>query len=43
MSSIHGHMVTKNKPVYNITKFGLRGLTQSIAAERGGEESVLSA
>ena len=34
MSSIHGHMVTKNKPVYNITKFGLRGLTQSIAADQ---------
>ena len=37
MSSIHGHMVTKNKPVYNITKFGLRGLTQSIAAEGEGK------
>jgi len=30
-------MVTKNKPVYNITKFGLRGLTQSIAAEGEGK------
>ena len=37
MSSIHGHMVTKNKPVYNLTKFGLRGLTQSIAAEGEGK------
>jgi 3-hydroxybutyrate dehydrogenase len=37
MSSIHGHMVTRNKPVYNITKFGLRGLTQSIAAEGEGK------
>jgi len=37
MSSIHGHIVTKNKPVYNITKFGLRGLTQSIAAEGEGK------
>ncbi|MBI5967905.1 MAG: SDR family oxidoreductase [Deltaproteobacteria bacterium] len=37
MSSIHGHIVTQNKPVYNITKFGLRGLTQSIAAEGEGK------
>jgi 3-hydroxybutyrate dehydrogenase len=37
MSSIHGHMVTKNKPVYNITKFGLLGLTQSLAAEGEGK------
>ncbi len=36
MSSIHGHMVTRDKPVYNITKFGLRGLAQSIAAEGDG-------
>ena len=36
MCSIHGHIVTRNKPVYNITKFGLRGLTQSIAAEGEG-------
>ena len=40
MSSVHGHMVTKNKPVYNITKFGLRGLTQSIAAEGEGKISL---
>jgi 3-hydroxybutyrate dehydrogenase len=37
MSSVHGHMVTRNKPVYNITKFGLRGLAQSIAAEGEGK------
>ena len=37
MSSVHGHMVTKNKPVYNISKFALRGLTQSIAAEGEGK------
>src|SRR5512133_1322993 len=36
MSSVHGHMCTMNKPVYNMTKFGLRGLTQSIAAEGEG-------
>jgi 3-hydroxybutyrate dehydrogenase len=37
MSSVHGHMCTLNKPAYNITKFGLRGLTQSIAAEGEGK------
>jgi 3-hydroxybutyrate dehydrogenase len=37
MSSIHGHIVTRNKPVYNLTKFGLRGLAQSIAAEGEGK------
>jgi 3-hydroxybutyrate dehydrogenase len=37
MSSVHGHMVTRNKPAYNITKFGLRGLAQSIAAEGEGK------
>jgi 3-hydroxybutyrate dehydrogenase len=30
-------MVTRNKPVYNITKFGLRGLAQSISAEGEGK------
>jgi 3-hydroxybutyrate dehydrogenase len=29
MTSIHAHICTINKPVYNITKFGLRALTQS--------------
>jgi 3-hydroxybutyrate dehydrogenase len=37
MCSIHGHICTINKPVYNITKFGLRALTQSIAAEGDGK------
>ena len=37
MCSVHGHIATKNKPAYNITKFGLRGLTQSIAAEGKGK------
>jgi 3-hydroxybutyrate dehydrogenase len=36
MTSIHAHICTINKPVYNITKFGLRALTQSIAAEGDG-------
>ncbi len=37
MASIHAHICTLNKSVYNITKFGLRGLTQSLAAEGGGK------
>ena len=37
MASIHAHICTKNKPVYNITKFGLRALAQSIAAEGEGK------
>ena len=37
MASVHAHICTLNKPVYNITKFGLRALTQSIAAEGGGK------
>ena len=36
MASIHARICTLNKPVYNIVKFGLRGLTQSIAAEGEG-------
>jgi len=37
MASVHAHICTINKPVYNITKFGLRALTQSIAAEGDGK------
>jgi 3-hydroxybutyrate dehydrogenase len=37
MASVHAHISTKNKPVYNITKFGLRALSQSISAEGGGK------
>jgi 3-hydroxybutyrate dehydrogenase len=37
MSSVHGFICTLNKPVYNITKFGLRALTQSISAEGSGK------
>jgi 3-hydroxybutyrate dehydrogenase len=37
MTSIHAHICTVNKPVYNITKFGLRALTQSISAEGAGK------
>lgn len=37
MASIHAHICTVNKPAYNIMKFGLRALTQSIAAEGHGK------
>ncbi len=37
MASIHAHICTKNKSVYNITKFGLRALSQSISAEGEGK------
>ena len=37
MASIHAHICTLNKPVYNITKFGLRALSQSISAEGEGK------
>ena len=36
MASIHAHITTVNKPVYNIVKFGLRALAQSISAEGRG-------
>jgi 3-hydroxybutyrate dehydrogenase len=37
IASIHAHICTMNKPVYNITKFGLRALSQSISAEGAGK------
>jgi len=37
MASVHGHITTRNKAVYNVTKFGLRGLSQSISAEGEGK------
>ena len=37
MASVHAHICTKNKPVYNITKFGLRALSQSVSAEGEGK------
>jgi 3-hydroxybutyrate dehydrogenase len=37
MASVHAHICTLNKPAYNIVKFGLRGLTQSISAEGKGK------
>lgn len=37
MASVHAHICTVNKPVYNLTKFGLRALSQSISAEGEGK------
>lgn len=37
MGSIHAHISTLNKPVYNIAKFAMRALSQSIAAEGDGK------
>jgi 3-hydroxybutyrate dehydrogenase len=37
MASVHGHICTLNKPAYNIMKFGLRGLSQSVSAEGDGK------
>jgi len=37
MASIHAHICTLNKPSYNIAKFSLRALAQSLAAEGAGK------
>ncbi|MFP4627567.1 MAG: SDR family oxidoreductase [Halobacteriales archaeon] len=37
MASVHGHYVTRDKVAYNVAKFAIRGLTQSIAAEGDGD------
>lgn len=37
MASVHAHISTLNKPVYNIAKFSMRALSQSIAAEGEGK------
>jgi 3-hydroxybutyrate dehydrogenase len=37
MASIHAHICTLKKSAYNLIKFGLKGLTQSIAAEGEGK------
>ncbi len=42
MTSVHAHICTLNKPAYNITKFGLRALTQAIAAEGQGKIRAFS-
>jgi 3-hydroxybutyrate dehydrogenase len=42
MASIHAHICTLNKPSYNIAKFSLRALTQSLAAEGMGKVRAFS-
>jgi 3-hydroxybutyrate dehydrogenase len=42
MASIHGHIATKDKAAYISAKFGLRGLTKSIAAEGDGTVRAFS-
>ena len=37
MASVHAHVCTANESVNNITKFGLRALSQSISAEGEGK------
>ena len=42
MASIHGHYTTSDKVAYNVCKFGIRGLTQSLAAEGDGDVRAFS-
>jgi len=42
MASVHGHVTTSDKVAYNVCKFGIRGLTQSLAAEGDGEVRAFS-
>jgi len=42
MASVHGHYVTADKVAYNAVKFGIRGVTQSIAAEGDGDLRAFS-
>ena len=42
MASVHGHYVTRDKVAYNIMKFGIRGLTRSLAAEGDGDTRSFS-
>jgi 3-hydroxybutyrate dehydrogenase len=37
MTSVHAHICTLNKPCYNMAKFALRALAQSISAEGAGK------
>jgi 3-hydroxybutyrate dehydrogenase len=42
MASVHGHYTTSDKVAYNVCKFGIRGLTQSLAAEGDGTVRAFS-
>lgn len=42
MASVHGHYVTADKVAYNVSKFGIRGLTNSLAAESDGDFRAFS-
>ncbi|KPN31990.1 3-hydroxybutyrate dehydrogenase [Halolamina pelagica] len=42
MASVHGHYTTSDKVAYNVCKFGIRGLTQSLAAEGDGDVRAFS-